>query len=176
MSHRYSSKATPPVETPPINPLVQPKYPPTSVPADLAASSPTPANNIPSSPSPYNSSLFGNKKPSRGSFTNNNDSLNGRDGVAPLALTNENATDLHLLSPAEQHLCSTLRILPKPYLVMKEVLMKEAMKHGGVLKKKVAREICRVSLLFPFHHFYNRLECYGVGINVEANGAGHRLT
>lgn len=64
-----------------------------------------------------------------------------------LALTNENATDLHLLTPAEQQLCSSLRILPKPYLVMKEVLMKEAMKHGGVLKKKAAKEICRVS--FP---------------------------
>lgn len=60
-------------------------------------------------------------------------------------MTNENATDLHLLTPAEQQLCSSLRILPKPYLVMKEVLMKEAMKHGGVLKKKAAREICRVS-------------------------------
>lgn len=156
VSHRYSSKATPPVETPPINPLVQPKCPPTSVPSDLAASSPTPANNIPSSPSPYNSSLFGNKKPSRGSLTNNNDSLNGRDGVAPLALTNENATDLHLLSPAEQQLCSTLRILPKPYLVMKEVLMKEAMKHGGVLKKKVAREICRIDVnkVSRIHDFF----------------------
>lgn len=70
--------------------------------------------------------------------------MNGWQNGA-LTLTNENATDLHLLTPAEQQLCSSLRILPKPYLVMKEVLMKEAMKHGGVLKKKAAREICRVS-------------------------------
>lgn len=75
--------------------------------------------------------------------------MNGALGVAPLMLTNENATDLHLLTPAEQQLCSSLRIMPKPYLVMKEVLMKEAMKHGGVLKKKVAREICRVSPMLP---------------------------
>lgn len=65
-------------------------------------------------------------------------------GAQPLKLNNENATDLHLLTKEEQELCSVLRIMPKPYLVIKEHLMKEAMKQGGNLKRKVAREVCKV--------------------------------
>ncbi|KAI9835230.1 MAG: Transcriptional adapter ada2 [Sclerophora amabilis] len=66
--------------------------------------------------------------------------------VLPLKFENENAADLHLLTKEEQQLCSTLRIYPKPYLVMKEHLMKEAMKQGGTLKKKSAREICKIDV------------------------------
>ncbi|KAF8444977.1 hypothetical protein L210DRAFT_326058 [Boletus edulis BED1] len=40
---------------------------------------------------------------------------------APLNLAN--SPSLHLLTPAEQALCSQLRILPKPYLVIKETLI-----------------------------------------------------
>ena len=69
--------------------------------------------------------------------------------VQPLKLENENATDLHLLTKEEQQLCSTLRIYPKPYLVMKEHLMKEAMKQGGNMKRKAAREICKVRKRVP---------------------------
>jgi transcriptional adapter 2-alpha len=36
--------------------------------------------------------------------------------------------------------------MPKPYLVVKETLLKEAMKQGGSLKKKDARTICKVRL------------------------------
>jgi transcriptional adapter 2-alpha len=32
--------------------------------------------------------------------------------------------------------------MPKPYLVVKETLLKEAMKQGGNLKKKDARQQC----------------------------------
>ncbi|KAI9839247.1 MAG: hypothetical protein M1819_003241 [Sarea resinae] len=67
------------------------------------------------------------------------------NNVQPLKLNNENATDLHLLSKEEQELCSVLRIYPKPYLVIKEHLIKEAMKQGGNLKRKTARDICKVS-------------------------------
>ncbi|KAH0553277.1 hypothetical protein GP486_006585 [Trichoglossum hirsutum] len=66
--------------------------------------------------------------------------------VQPLTLNNENATDLHLLTKEEQQLCSILRIMPKPYLVMKEHIIKEAMKQGGNLKKKTARDICRIDV------------------------------
>lgn len=59
-------------------------------------------------------------------------------------LTNENATDLHLLTKEEAELCNVLRIMPKPYLVIKESLLKEAMKTGGMLKRKVAREVAKV--------------------------------
>ncbi|KAI9750239.1 MAG: hypothetical protein M4579_006558 [Chaenotheca gracillima] len=66
--------------------------------------------------------------------------------VLPLKFENESATDLQLLTKEEQQLCSTLRIFPKPYLVMKEHLMKEAMKQGGALKKKAARDICKIDV------------------------------
>ena len=69
--------------------------------------------------------------------------FDGDSNVAPPA-------DWHLLTKDEQQLCSTLRLYPKPYLVIKEQLMKEAMKTGGVLKKKVVKEICRVSDFFHF--------------------------
>lgn len=64
--------------------------------------------------------------------------------VQPLKFENEVPTDWHLLTKEEQQLCSVLRIFPKPYLVLKEQLMKEAMKQGGNLKKKVVKEICKV--------------------------------
>lgn len=69
----------------------------------------------------------------------------------PLNLSSEHANDLHLLSEEEQKLCSVLRIKPKPYIAIKEMMMKEALRQGGVLKKKTAREMCRVctNVLFP---------------------------
>ncbi|KAI9824076.1 MAG: Transcriptional adapter ada2 [Thelocarpon impressellum] len=66
--------------------------------------------------------------------------------VQPLKFESENALDLQLLTMEEQQLCSTLRIYPKPYLVMKEHLMKEAMKSGGNMKRKAARDICKIDL------------------------------
>lgn len=65
-------------------------------------------------------------------------------GVQPLTLTQENAPDLHLLTPEEVKLCETLRIQPKPYLMIKEQILKEAVKGNGSLKKKQAKEICRL--------------------------------
>lgn len=67
-------------------------------------------------------------------------------GTLPLKLANENATDLHLLTKEEAELCSVLRLMPKPYLVIKEGLIKEAMKSGGGLKRKSAKEVCKVRL------------------------------
>ena len=66
-------------------------------------------------------------------------------GTAPMKFTNENATDLHLLTKEEAELCSVLRLMPKPYLVIKEGLIKEAMKSGGGLKRRLAKEVCKVS-------------------------------
>ena len=55
------------------------------------------------------------------------------------------APDLQLLSEEEIQLCNNLHLRPKPYLILKEGLIKEAMKQGGLLKKKEARTVCRVS-------------------------------
>ncbi|KAF2261526.1 transcriptional adaptor 2 [Lojkania enalia] len=75
--------------------------------------------------------------------------------TVPLKFGKESASDLQLLSPEERDLCSNLRIMPKPYLAMKENMIREAMKQGGAIKKKIAREICRIdvtkgSQLFEF--------------------------
>lgn len=65
-------------------------------------------------------------------------------GVAPLPLSQDNAPDLHLLTPDEVTLCENLRLQPKPYLMIKEQILKEAVKGNGSLKRKQAKEICRL--------------------------------
>ncbi|KAJ6103607.1 Transcriptional adapter 2 [Penicillium sp. IBT 16267x] len=65
-------------------------------------------------------------------------------GVSPWKLDNEGAADLHLLTKEEAEVCNMLRLMPKPYLVVKETMLKEAMKQGGNLKKKDARAICKI--------------------------------
>jgi transcriptional adapter 2-alpha len=64
--------------------------------------------------------------------------------VQPLKFEQENVQDLHLLTPEEQQLCSVVRLNPKPYLMYKEQMIKEAIKQGGSLKRKSARELCKV--------------------------------
>ncbi|KAL9595603.1 MAG: hypothetical protein Q9219_006340 [cf. Caloplaca sp. 3 TL-2023] len=66
------------------------------------------------------------------------------NGTVPFKLMNENMTDLHLLTKEEADLCGALRLMPKSYLVIKEGLIKEAMKSGGGLKRKFAKEICKI--------------------------------
>ncbi|KAK3358252.1 putative transcriptional adapter 2, partial [Lasiosphaeria ovina] len=65
-------------------------------------------------------------------------------GIQPMPLSQENAPDLHLLTPDEAKLCEVLRVQPRPYLMIKEQILKEAVKGNGSLKKKQAREICHL--------------------------------
>ena len=65
-------------------------------------------------------------------------------GVQPLALSEDSAPDMHLLTPEEVELCKVSRIQPKPYLMIKEQVLKEALKGNGSLKKKQVKEICRL--------------------------------
>lgn len=46
------------------------------------------------------------------------------------------AADYELLSAEEKNLCAALAILPKPYLAIKNQLLREAIKNNGILKKK----------------------------------------
>ena len=64
--------------------------------------------------------------------------------AAPLNLAN--SPSLHLLTPAEQMLCSTLRIMPKPYLAMKETLVREYARRGGQLRRREARELLKIDV------------------------------
>lgn len=70
--------------------------------------------------------------------------LNLGNSRAPLDITH--ATDFELLSPEEKQLCSTLRMLPKPYLAIKNQLMKEAIRGNGMLKKKEARQFLKIDV------------------------------
>ncbi|KIV84419.1 hypothetical protein, variant [Exophiala sideris] len=69
------------------------------------------------------------------------------NGISPWRLEDDKtlAPDLQLLSEEEIQLCNALHIRPKPYLALKEGLLKEAMKQGGHMKKKEARGVCRAS-------------------------------
>ena len=67
-------------------------------------------------------------------------------GTTPWRLEDDKtvAPDLQLLSEEEIQLCNAVHIRPKPYLALKEGLLREAMKQGGSLKKKEARGICKI--------------------------------
>ncbi|KAK0650890.1 Transcriptional adapter 2 [Lasiodiplodia hormozganensis] len=62
-------------------------------------------------------------------------------GLPSMKLNDENAADLHLLLPEERELCAALHLKPKPYMAIKDALMQEAIRQGGSMKKKAAREI-----------------------------------
>lgn len=65
---------------------------------------------------------------------------------APAPLNLANSPSLHLLTPAEQALCSSLRILPKPYLVIKETLVREYARRGGKLRRREARDLVKIDV------------------------------
>ncbi|KAF9527371.1 hypothetical protein CPB83DRAFT_856436 [Crepidotus variabilis] len=64
----------------------------------------------------------------------------------PPPLNLANSPSLHLLTPAEQALCSQLRILPKPYLVIKETLVREYARRGGKLRRREARDLVKIDV------------------------------
>ncbi|PGH27048.1 hypothetical protein AJ80_01233 [Polytolypa hystricis UAMH7299] len=65
-------------------------------------------------------------------------------GQVPWKLENNAAPDLHLLTKEEVELCNVLHLQPKPYLAIKESMIKEAMKQGGSLKKKDVKSMCKL--------------------------------
>ena len=69
-------------------------------------------------------------------FTNN-ESFDQSSGVIK-------ADDLHLLSYDEQDLCSQLRLMPRSYIAIKEAILREAVRQGGSMKKKAAKEVARI--------------------------------
>ncbi|KAG2188775.1 hypothetical protein INT44_003914 [Umbelopsis vinacea] len=67
----------------------------------------------------------------------------GRKPANPLNI--KEADGVHLLSEDEQQLCSALRILPRPYLVIKDTILKEYAKHG-FLRRRQARELIKIDV------------------------------
>lgn len=75
--------------------------------------------------------------------------------TVPLKFGKDSQPDLQLLSQEEKDLCKVLRIMPKPYLALREMILRAAVNNGGTLKKKAAREMCKIdanktSQLFEF--------------------------
>lgn len=65
-------------------------------------------------------------------------------GLQPLKLEGDKNADAHLLTSEEKELCKTLRIQAKPFIMLKEAVMKESIEHGGVLKKKNLKELTKL--------------------------------
>jgi transcriptional adapter 2-alpha len=62
----------------------------------------------------------------------------------PISLAQENVADLQLLTKDEIELCEKTRLYPKPYLVIKDTVLREAVKGNGMLKKKTVRELSKI--------------------------------
>lgn len=54
------------------------------------------------------------------------------------------APDYNLLSEGEKYLCQELRIYPKPYLCIKEMLFKELLNNGGILNQEKINTIVKL--------------------------------
>jgi transcriptional adapter 2-alpha len=61
--------------------------------------------------------------------------------IPPLRF-DENTPDLHLLTHEEIRLCEVIRVFPGSYAMIKDAIIKEAVNHGGCLKKKQVRDLC----------------------------------
>ncbi|CCH61353.1 hypothetical protein TBLA_0E02990 [Henningerozyma blattae CBS 6284] len=56
----------------------------------------------------------------------------------------QSASDFNILSQEEQQLCLQLKILPKPYLAIKEMMFRELIKTGGIMKKKNCKDLLKI--------------------------------
>lgn len=56
----------------------------------------------------------------------------------------QHGSDYGLLSQDEQQLCIQLKVLPKPYLSIKEILFRELLRSNGNLKKKTCRDLLNI--------------------------------
>ncbi|KAK4516887.1 uncharacterized protein ATC70_000214 [Mucor velutinosus] len=67
----------------------------------------------------------------------------GRKPANPLNI--RDADGVHLLTEEEQVLCSTLRIMPRPYLVIKDTILKEYAKLG-YMKRRQCRSLIKIDV------------------------------
>lgn len=61
---------------------------------------------------------------------------------APLDLTG--APKLECLSLKERELCGALRLYPQQYVLIKETLIRESLRHGGQMPKALARKLIKI--------------------------------
>lgn len=73
----------------------------------------------------------------------------------------ENSDNLSLLTAAEIKLCCTLNILPRPYLIIKETLLRENSRRGGLLSKRDAKKILNLDE-YRVEKIYDLLRSLGI--------------
>ena len=64
--------------------------------------------------------------------------------VSDYQLTLSGASCFNLLTDQEKQLCSELRILPKPYLFIKQTILRESARRGGQLQRREVRAMFRI--------------------------------
>ena len=59
----------------------------------------------------------------------------------------QHGSDYRLLSPEEQQLCVQLKMYPKPYLAIKEVMFRELLRSGGRMQRNECKELLNIDPL-----------------------------
>lgn len=77
----------------------------------------------------------------------------------PQPLNLAKAPSLNLLTPAEAQLCSALRILPQPFLLIKSTLIAEFIARGGRLTRRECRTLVKIDVnkLGKVWDFFNEM-------------------
>lgn len=77
----------------------------------------------------------------------------------PQPLNLASAPSLHLLTASEAQLCSTLRILPQPFLVIKSTLIGAFLARGGKLSRRECRTLVKIDVnkLGKVWDFFNEM-------------------
>ncbi|CDW97958.1 hypothetical protein [Sporisorium scitamineum] len=77
----------------------------------------------------------------------------------PQPLNLAKAPSLNLLTPAEAQLCSALRILPQPFLLIKSTLIAELIARGGKLTRRECRTLVKIDVnkLGKVWDFFNEM-------------------
>lgn len=77
----------------------------------------------------------------------------------PQPLNLAKAPSLNLLTPAEAQLCSALRILPQPFLLIKSTLIAEYIARGGKLTRRECRTLVKIDVnkLGKVWDFFNEM-------------------
>ncbi len=64
----------------------------------------------------------------------------------PSLLDISNADSVHLITEREREICSTLRIYPKAYIVIKETILKEYALRSGHLGRRACRKLIKIDV------------------------------
>jgi transcriptional adapter 2-alpha len=90
----------------------------------------------------------------------------------PQPLNLAKAPSLHLLTSAEMQLCSALRILPQPFLLIKSTLISTFVARGGKLSRRECRALVKIDVnkLGKVWDFFNEMGYFDAAREAGWNG------